>query len=106
MKVRLMRGQAVVREIDRGSDVLWTPEETNQRQIKTHTGRVLGLGPPPLTKRGAEVDIGVRVGDLVQFHYVHHRDAHTRAWPEDGKPAVWVPQAALDAVWDETGGAN
>ena len=101
MRIRLMRGQAVIREVDRGSDVLWTPEEKNQRSVKTHTGRLLALGPPPLTKRGAEVPIDVRVGDLVQFHYVHHREAHTRAWPEDGKLAVCIPQIALDAVWDE-----
>jgi hypothetical protein len=101
MKIRLMRGQCVVREIDRGSDTIWTPEEKNQRSVRTHSGRVLGLGAPALTKRGAEVPWGFDVGALVQFHYVHHREAHTRDWPEDGKLAVWIPQVALDAVWDE-----
>lgn len=102
MKVRLMRGQIVVREVNpTGSATLWTPDP-RARDVKTHTGKVIAVGPPALTRRGAEVPLGIVAGDTIQFHYVHHQEAHTRVWPEDGLPAVWVPQAAVDGVWCES----
>lgn len=93
--IKVMRGQAVIRELTpRGP--LWLPT-TSAREQNTHVGRVLALGAPARTEAGAEVDVGVRVGDVVQYHYRHHQQAHTLAW-EDGRAATWVPQDCLDAV--------
>lgn len=104
MKIRLMRGQVVVREdTPAPSAALWTPE-LGPRQVKTHRGVVLGLGPPArLTEHPSspEVPHGFEVGDLVQFHFgaVGTQEARTRAWV-DGKPATWLTQAEIDAVWE------
>lgn len=95
MKIRLLRGQVVVRErYDVASKVLWTPDP-NDRHTKTHTGEVLAMGPPI---RG--IDPGFVVGDVVQFHFEHNREAWTRPWPLDGEMAIWVPQSCVDAVWE------
>lgn len=107
--IRLMRGQVVVREVEKKS-VIWTPED-KARSVKTHRGTVLGLGPPalncPMDKLGrctsltckhVEVPYMFGVGDTVQFHYAHHQEAHTRTWPPDGRLATWVPQGSVDAV--------
>jgi hypothetical protein len=99
-----MRGQVVLREIKpEVSSTLWTPEP-GQRQVTTHTGRVLAMGPPArLHLKSAdapEVPHGFEVGAVVQFHFVHNMEAHTRMWV-DGDPAVWIPQSCIDAVWEE-----
>lgn len=101
MKVRLLRGQVVVRETTPpASQTLWMPEE-KARQVKTHRGVVLGMGPPALFgKFGVEVPYDFQVGDEVSYHFVHHAEAHTRPWPLDGLDATWVPQHAVDAVWE------
>jgi len=101
MRVRLMRGQIVVRELANptGSATLWTPDP-RARDVKTHTGKVIAVGPPALTRRGAEVPMGFVAGDTVQFHFTHHQDAATRPWPEDGEPATWLPQHCVDGVWE------
>jgi len=97
MNVRLMRGQCVVREAGEArSSVLWTPDES-QREVQTHRGVVLGLGPPA-EMDGVPQPWGVEVGDVVQYHYIHNRAAHTRPWPPDGLRATWVPQSCVDAV--------
>jgi co-chaperonin GroES (HSP10) len=62
-----------------------------------HRGRVLALGPPMLTKRGAEVAYGFSVGDEVFFHFEHYERNATQRW-EDGEMAVWVPQSCVDGV--------
>ncbi len=64
---------------------------------KWHRGEVLAMGPPALTKKGAEVPHGFAVGDVVFFHFVHHEEGFTRPW-EDGELATWCPQACIDAV--------
>lgn len=111
MKVRLLRGQVVVREIAwESSKTIWTPDPT-QRQQTTHRGRVLEMGPPMLRcvvdKNGGcvldgcphniEVPHYFKKGDVVVYHYTHHQDAHTRNWV-DNEPASWVPQYNIDAV--------
>lgn len=103
VKIRLMRGQVVVREEFGCLSVLWTPEQ-GPRQVRTHRGVVLGLGPPArLTEHPAspEVPHGFGVGDLVQYHFgaVGTQEARTRAWT-DGKPATWLTQAEIDGVWE------
>lgn len=90
--------------------MIWTPP-SNPNHTRTHTGRVIAMGPPALActvdKMGRcvssscahpEVPHGFEIGDEVIYHYVHHQAAHTRLWPEDGKPASWVPQTSVDAV--------
>jgi co-chaperonin GroES (HSP10) len=99
--IRPLRGQVVVREeTPQASPSLWTPTPT-ARQVHTHTGRVLALGPPARTAGGAEVPHAYRVGDLIQFHYEHLEELLTNEW-EDGRPAVWVPQSSVDGVWEES----
>lgn len=102
MKVRLLPGQVVIREIQpEASAVLWTPE-LGARDVKTHTGRVLAMGPPArVNGTGAEVPHGFAVGDLVQFHFVHLEKGARNPWPPDGEMAVWVPQEAVDGVWED-----
>jgi hypothetical protein len=103
VRIRLFRGQCVVREIvDGQSSTLWTPDvRTKDRDVKTHRGVVLGLGPPAFLDAGAAsspvVPWDCSVGDVVQYHYVHNHEAHTRPWT-DGELATWVPQMCVDGV--------
>ena len=105
MNIRLMRGQVVVREVEAApSGALWTPTP-GARQVRTHTGRVLALGPPArLTEHpdSPEVPHGFVVGDLVQYHFgaMGTQEARTRLWT-DGEPATWMTQAEIDGVWEE-----
>jgi co-chaperonin GroES (HSP10) len=97
MNIRLMRGQVVVRETTpKPSDTIWTPDPT-ARQVKTHRGIVLGVGPPALEFNAVEVPHGFNVGDEVIYHFQHHQDAHTRPWT-DGRDATWLPQYCVDGV--------
>jgi co-chaperonin GroES (HSP10) len=103
MKIRPMRGQVVVREVEMTSPVLWTPSPS-QRDVSTHMGEVLALGAPArLTEHPSspEVPHGFRVGDLVQYHFgaMGTQEARTRTW-SDGKPATWMTQAEIDGVWE------
>ncbi len=94
-----MRGQVVIQEISpQASAVLWTPAP-GLRDVETHTGRVLAMGPPARTPTGAEVEHGFVVGDLVQYHFTHLEEAATNTW--NGEKAVWVPQQNVDGVWEE-----
>ena len=103
-RVRVMRGQVVVREL---VDVnpFWLPEPSGWDK-RTHRGIVLALGEPARTPvrwdgtGGAEIPFGFRVGDIVQYHFEHHQDAWTQPWPDDGKPATWLAQSNVDAVWE------
>lgn len=101
MKIRLMPGQVVIREEPpEPSAALWTPEP-GSRDVRTHTGRVLALGPPArVNGHGAEVPHGFEVGDLVQYHFTSNREGATRIWPLDGQPATWIPQQNVDCVYD------
>ncbi len=94
-----MRGQVVVREVIAASSILWTPDP-NEREVKTHRGVVLGMGAPALTKHGHEAPHGFKVGDHVQFHFVHLRENSRNEWV-DGKDAFWLPQIAIDGVIEE-----
>lgn len=96
MKVRLLRGQVVVREIKRTSSIIITPD-ANPRSIKTHRGIVLQMGPPALFDNRHEVPFFFNVGDEVIFHFDEHEDKRTRKWV-DGEPAVWLKQMEVDAV--------
>lgn len=101
MRIRLLPGQVVVREIHpEPSTELWTPGP-GRRDVKTHTGRVLALGPPArLNGSGPEVPHGFGVGSLVQYHFTSHQDAATRPWPPDGEDATWLPQQNIDLVYE------
>ena len=105
MRIRLMRGQVVVREIDATpSPVLWMPDP-RARDVSTHRGVVLGMGPPArLTEspNSPEVPHGFEVGAVVQYHFaaMGTQEARTRAWT-DGGAATWLVQAEIDAVWEE-----
>jgi hypothetical protein len=98
--IRLMRGQVVIREI-KPTSLLWLPDE-RPREVKTHRGVVLGMGPPArlVDRSGApEVPWDFAAGDVVQFHISINQEAHTRPWV-DGEPAMWLPQNAVDGVWE------
>lgn len=94
--MRLLRGRVVVRELHEKHGPLWTPRPGG-RDIKTHRGVVLGLGPPALTKRGHEVPHGFVVGDVVGFHFLHNESMATNLWT-DGKEALWMAQNEIDWV--------
>jgi co-chaperonin GroES (HSP10) len=103
-EVRLMRGQCVIREdmgAYHGQDKIIVPELGDYRAAQDrrtfHRGRVLALGAPPVTKRGAEVVPEFKVGDEVIFHWEALEKAWTREWI-DNEPAAWLPQQCVDAV--------
>ena len=89
MRVRVMRGQVVVRELG-SSGAIWTPAPA-ERTVKTHRGVVVAVGP--------DVDALVEVGSVVQYHFEHHKSGWTRPWPVDGIDATWLPARCVDAVW-------
>ncbi len=98
--IRPMRGQVVIREIPpQPSAQLWTPDP-NPRQVTTHTGRVLALGPPARTAGGAEVPYGFGVGDLVLYRFTFLEKLSTNTWED--QPAHWVPQVDVTAVWEDS----
>lgn len=98
MTVRLLRGQVVVREIRaHASSTIWVPEPSNPRDVRSHRGRVLALGPPATTRKGAEVPHGFDLGDEVVFHWNRREKDFTRPWI-DGEDASWVSQEEIDAV--------
>ena len=100
-RVRLLRGQVVVRELrPRQIGYVVVPDcfyDAEAQKATAHRGEVLAMGAPALTLTGAEVEPGFSVGDIVYFHWIHNEKAWTREWT-DGKPACWVPQEAVDAV--------
>jgi hypothetical protein len=67
--------------------------------VRTHRGVVLAMGPPARTSGGVEVEPGFAPGDVIQFHFEHHQETATNMWT-DGKPATWLPQSSVDAVWE------
>lgn len=106
-RIRLMRGQVVIREdftphthagsiLIPGISNIDNPNAVARRRT-WHIGEVLGIGKPALDKWNHEVPYGFDVGDRVIFHFIHNEDAHTRDW-SDGKRAVWIPQMAVDCV--------
>ena len=101
MRLRLLTGRVVIREIlsDERSGRIWTPDP-KAKDVLTHRGRVLGVGPGPLRPDGSRCAIGFHVGDVVQYHFSgHHEKGWTHMWPEDGLPAVWVPWYDVDGVY-------
>lgn len=93
MRIRLLRGQVVVREVFPKATGLWTPAP-NPREQHTHQGIVLGMGPEVANQGYPEY----RVGQMVQYHFSgSHQKAMTRSWI-DGEDATWVPWFDLDAV--------
>jgi co-chaperonin GroES (HSP10) len=99
VKIRPLRGQVVIREVERRSSVIWTPAP-GQRDVRTHRGIVIAMGPPARDKWGNEIAHGFKGGDEVSFQWEMNEEAHRREWPEDGKPACWVRQYAVDGVWE------
>ncbi len=96
---RPMRGQVVIQETPPQPSVrLWTPTP-KPREVVTHTGRVLALGPPARTACGAEVPHGFGVGDLVLYRFTFLEKVSLNEW--DGVPAHWIPQQDVTAVWEE-----
>lgn len=96
MKIRLLRGQVVIREITAQSSLLWSPV-LKGRDIQIHRGTVLAKGPPMLFNNKYEMDHGFEVGDEVLYIWVHNESTYTREW-EDGQPASWIPQQAIQGV--------
>lgn len=111
MKIRLIRGQVVVREdllADYaqythikipGVDFSDTPDAIARKRT-WHRGIVLAKGEPAKDKWGNEIAQGFEVGDAVVFHFEHHEKSFTRPWT-DGKNAVWLPQWCVDAVLED-----
>lgn len=100
MRVRIMRGQVVVREDKSMSSIIEIVGD-NPRERKSHRGIVMAMGNPAITKHGHEVAWGFDVGQMVQWHFEKHEGARTRIWPEDGKEAIWLMQQEIDGVIEE-----
>jgi co-chaperonin GroES (HSP10) len=107
MKIRLLRGQVVVREdmsarFSRYTDLgLIVPDTViaEERKRRWHRGRVLQMGAPALDEFGHEVPFGFDVGDQVIWHWITHEPSWTRPYV-DGELACWLPQECIDAVID------
>lgn len=104
MKVRILRGQCVIREDLKADFRMYMhivvpsmkgPEDT-ARSREWHIGTVLAYGEPSQVAY-RDVPWGFSVGARVIFHWEHNEKAWTRKWI-DGEPACWVPQYAIDAV--------
>lgn len=95
MRIRLLRGQCVVRELPPVSSLLVLPA-ANPRDVKTHRGEVLAMGEPAQVN-GHDVPWGFKVGDVVQYHWEKLERAWTRPWL-DGEPACWMRQDEIDGV--------
>lgn len=113
MSIRLLRGIVVVREDYKSDTAHYThiivPDVSTEhdrkavaRARKWHRGKVLAMGAPAMTSKGAEVPHGFAVGDEVLFHWVNYEEGFTRPW-EDGELACWIPQNAVDAVLEPEG---
>lgn len=102
MKIRLLPGQVVVRELlDRGTIIVpVTSEKLIRSEARSHRGVVLAMGSPAKTPSGIEIPKGFSVGDIVYFHWIHNESKFTRPWPPDALDACWIPQEAIDAVED------
>ena len=109
MKIRLLPGRIVIRE-DYAADHahlrhILVPEialgtddkDALAKKREWHRGKVLAVGAPAKTEKGAEVARGFEVGDEVIFHWTHLERAWTIEWI-DGERACVVPQEAVDAV--------
>jgi co-chaperonin GroES (HSP10) len=92
-----LRGRAVVREL-KPESILVLPDDS-PREVKTHRGVVLALGPPAW-KGDREVPWECEVGDVVQYHWEKQERAWTLPWT-DGKPAAWLHQHEIDAVVED-----
>lgn len=93
-----MRGQCVVREVDRPSLII---DVSPWKDRKHHRGVVLALGEPAflVDVAGApRVPWDCMVGDEVLYVYVHNHTGFTRPWL-DGQLATWIPQACVLGVW-------
>lgn len=111
MKIRLLRGQVVVREdldadfeqykhvIRPGIAYSDLPDELARKRT-WHRGVVLAKGTPAKNKWGNEIAQGFEVGDIVLFHWEHHEKSFTRPWT-DGKNACWLTQWCIDAVVED-----
>ena len=95
MTWRPMRGQVVVREVYEHHSI-WTPTPSNPRDVTSHRGIVLALGPPSIVG-GVEIPHGFKVGDTVLYHWEHNEKGSTAAWG-DVPDAKWLMQREIDAV--------
>ena len=97
MKIRLLRGQVVVRELRPKHSSIIHMLDDNPRSVKTHRGVVLQKGPPAEIAPGVPVPHLFEEGDEVVFHFEDHEGKRTRPWT-DGENAVWLMQKEIDAV--------
>ena len=109
-----LRGRIAIREIlpeSYGSIVVpQNYHDNNVRKRTSHVGRVLAMGPPPLTKKGAEYPAGFSVGDQVLFifdqpNYMNNGGGATEKsrqgiWQDGGK-CVWVTYEEILGVYED-----
>jgi len=108
--IRPLRGRVIVRE-DVEADYshlrhIVVPDVINDdhptalaRRRTWHRGRVVAMGEPARTRKGAEVPHGFNVGDLIVFHWAHLESAWTFEWP-DGSRVACIPQECVDGVYE------
>ena len=97
--IRPLRGRCVIREEKRRSSIIVDPgfTEHGARDITTHRGVVLAMGPPGEIYPGVEVPWLFTIGDVVQFHFsMMTEKGRTVTWGDH--EAVVMAQDEIDAV--------
>jgi hypothetical protein len=86
-------------------------DKKHERERKCHRGRVVAMGSPAQTRRGAEILPGFAVGDEVLFvlaklsdHYGGQGSwseaAREGTWPATGERGLWVAQEEVIGVFE------
>ena len=96
--MRVLRGRVWVRMQEQPSSLILIvdnkPEET-----EFHRGTVLAVGPGAYSKGGVPVELDVKIGDVVGFHFEGTQKGREAPWT-DGKTALCLAQREIDCVFE------
>lgn len=111
----LLQGRVAVVELHERSTLIHRVDgydKTHERDRTSHRGRIVAMGPPAETRKGAVIVPDFAVGDEVQFvfdqlsdHYGGHgswkEEAREGVWPPGGTEKIyWIAQAEVIAVYE------
>ncbi len=96
--MRVLRGRVWVRMHDKPSSLIFVVDN-DPRSTTFHRGTVLAVGPGAFSKGGVPVEIDVKPGDVVGFHFEQSEKGRTAPW-EDGDPALCLAQREIDCVFE------
>jgi len=111
---QLLQGRVAVVELHERSPLIHRVDgydKTHERDRTSHRGRIVAMGPPAETKKGAVIAPDFGVGDEVQFvfdqlsdHYGGHgswkESAREGVWPPTGEKIFYIAQAEVIAVYE------